>query len=155
MTSKNDDYLNYIDGMAEDEILVDVPKVLNYLKEKEQPIALGSASKNARAILGKVNLLHKFEAIVDGNDVSKAKPNPEVFLNAAALLNVKPENCIVFEDSLAGIEAANNAQMVSIGIGDSAILKNADAVFNDFSEISTDFLDKLINQQAKNQLINE
>ena len=155
MTSKNDDYLNYIDGMAEDEILVDVPKVLNYLKEKEQPIALGSASKNARAILGKVNLLHKFEAIVDGNDVSKAKPNPEVFLNAAALLNVKPENCIVFEDSLAGIEAANNAQMVSIGIGDSAILKNADAVFNDFSEISTDFLDKLINQKVKNQLINE
>ena len=150
MSEKNEDYLQYIDAMEEDEILVDVPRVLNYLIAKDQRIALGSASKNARAILKKVNLIGKFEAIVDGNDVSKAKPDPEVFLNAAHLLDVKPENCVVFEDSLAGIKAANTANMISIGIGDKHILKEADAVFKDFSEISSQFLDTLINQQKNN-----
>ena len=149
MADKNDDYLHYIDNMKEDEILVDVPRVLNYLIEKNQRVALGSASKNARAILKKVNLLDKFEGIVDGNDVTTAKPDPEVFLNAAKLLNMEPENCVVFEDSLAGIKAANTAKMISIGIGDETILTEADAVFKDFSEISNEFLDQLINQKSK------
>lgn len=149
MAHKNDDYLHYIDSMKEDEILVDVPRVLNYLIKKNQRVALGSASKNARAILKKVNLLHKFEGVVDGNDVKTAKPDPEVFLNAARLLNMKPENCVVFEDSLAGIKAANTAKMISIGIGDKNILKEATAVFKDFSEISNEFLDRLINQKPK------
>ena len=83
MASKNDDYLSFIAKMNHDEILPDVPKVLNYLKEQDQPISLGSASKNARQILEKVDLLKQFDAIVDGNDVSKAKPDPEVFLIAA------------------------------------------------------------------------
>ncbi|MCB0448040.1 MAG: beta-phosphoglucomutase, partial [Gelidibacter sp.] len=100
MALKNDDYLMYINKMDENEILPDVTKILDFLKKNNQYIALGSASKNARMILKKVNILDKFEVIVDGNDVSKAKPNPEVFLNAAKQLNCEPNNCIVFEDSL-------------------------------------------------------
>lgn len=146
MTSKNDDYLSYIEKMDTSEILVDVPRVLDFLIDRSQPIALGSASKNARTILGKVNLLKKFDAIVDGNDVSKAKPDPEVFLIGAQLLNMKPEACIVFEDSVAGIQAANSAQMISIGIGDKEILNEADYVFTDFSEISDDFIKELIKE---------
>lgn len=141
---KNDDYLSYIQNMSHDEILEDVPKILNYLSESNQKIALGSASKNARRILKSVCLETTFDVIVDGNDVSIAKPDPEVFLNAAEKLGVPPEKCIVFEDSLAGIEAANSASMTSIGIGDSSVLKDADFIFNDFTEISLKFIDELI-----------
>lgn len=142
---KNEDYLKHVAGMTEEEILPDVWNILSFLKHHKQPIALGSASKNARAILDKVNLLHEFDAIVDGTDVSKAKPNPEVFLIAAKRLNVTPESCIVFEDALAGIQAANTAGMTSIGIGNKEILYEADHVFNNFTEISTEFIKALIN----------
>lgn len=144
MGKKNDDYLNYINSMDQSEILPDVPKTLSLLQEHNQGIALGSASKNARTILKKVKLLNHFEIIVDGNDVSKAKPDPEVFLRAAKQLNVSPEHCIVFEDSVAGIQAANTANMISIGIGDTTVLNQADYVFKDFTQISTDFLTELI-----------
>ena len=144
MVSKNDDYLSFIAKMNHEEILPDVPKVLNYLKTQNQPISLGSASKNARQILEKVDLLNQFDAIVDGNDVSKAKPDPEVFLIAAKSLNVNPEDCIVFEDSVAGVQAANTANMISIGIGEENVLHEADYVFSNFTEIDTAFIDKLI-----------
>lgn len=146
MALKNDDYLSYIDTMDDGEILPDVMKVLDFLIENKQLIALGSASKNARMILKKVNILDKFEVIVDGNDVTKAKPDPEVFLNAAERLNCDPKNSIVFEDSVAGVQAANIANMISIGIGDKETLKEADYVFKDFTEISAEFLNELINR---------
>ncbi|OMP31886.1 beta-phosphoglucomutase [Mangrovimonas sp. DI 80] len=144
MDSKNTDYLNYIEQMNASEILPDVPKVLNYLIENKQGIALGSASKNATVILEKVDLLSKFDQIVDGNHVVKGKPNPEVFLKGAKALGIEPEHCIVFEDASAGIEAAKAAQMIAIGIGDKTVLGDADYVFNDFTEISTDFIKELI-----------
>ncbi|MDG4716771.1 beta-phosphoglucomutase [Winogradskyella marincola] len=146
MAKKNEDYLSHIAKMDESEILPDVPKVLNFLSENNQPISLGSASKNARTILERVNLKEQFNAIVDGNDVTKAKPDPEVFLIAAKLLNVAPENCIVFEDSVAGVEAANVANMISIGIGSKDVLGHAKYVFNNFTEISEEFIEKLINE---------
>lgn len=146
MALKNDDYLSYINKMDDNEILPDVDKVLDFLSENNQHIALGSASKNARMILKKVNILDKFEVIVDGNDVKKAKPNPEVFLNAAKKLLCEPKDCIVFEDSVAGIKAANIASMVSIGIGDKETLHEADYIFKDFTEISIEFLNELINK---------
>ncbi len=144
MHKKNEDYLEHIANMNEGEILPDVPKILNLLIESKQPIALGSASKNARAILDRVNLKEQFDAIVDGNDVSKAKPDPEVFINAAQLINIENKDCIVFEDSVAGIEAANVAGMLSIGIGSKAILGHANYVFKDFTEISKEFIKELI-----------
>ena len=143
MTSKNDDYLLHVHEMSESEILPDVIKILNFLGDESQPVALGSASKNARLILNKVNLIDKFEAIVDGTNVSKAKPDPEVFLIAAKQLEMPPEDCIVFEDSVAGVQAANSANMISIGIGDAKILHEADYIFRDFTEISTDFLKEI------------
>ena len=144
MTTKNDEYLSYVDQMDASEILPDVPKILDFLKENNQPIALGSASKNAREILKKVNLLDDFDAIVDGTNVTKAKPDPEVFLNAAKSINIEPQNCIVFEDSVAGVQAANLAKMISIGIGEKETLHEANFVFTDFTEISIEFIEKLI-----------
>lgn len=146
LTQKNEDYLGYINTMDDSEILPGVMKVLNFLKANNQPIILGSASKNARPILEKVNILHLFDGIVDGNDVSNAKPDPEVFLVGAKKANQTNENSIVFEDSVAGIQAANNAGMMSIGIGEASVLHEADIVFNDFNQISEEFLTELINK---------
>jgi beta-phosphoglucomutase len=144
MIEKNLDYLEFIKNMDESEILPDVPKVLEFLKERNIPIALGSASKNAQPILEKVGLLPYFDAIVDGNNVTKAKPDPEVFLLAAKNLDVNPKDCVVFEDAVAGIQAANAAQMTSIGIGDKEILSEAKFNFTDFTEINIDFIKELI-----------
>lgn len=149
MIEKNEDYLAYIQKMDASEILPDVPRVLQYLKNKNVPIALGSASKNAKPILEKVDLLTYFDSIVDGNSVTKAKPDSEVFLIAANNLNVKAESCVVFEDAVAGIQAANAAGMISIGIGDVDILHEADYNFKDFTEIDDSFLELLLNKNHK------
>lgn len=146
LVQKNKDYLQYIDKMDDSEILRGVMKVLEFLKANNQLIILGSASKNARPILEKVNILNYFDDIVDGNDVSNAKPDPEVFLVGAKKANQTNENAIVFEDSVAGIQAANIAGMMSIGIGEASVLNEADVVFNDFTEITEEFLTELINK---------
>lgn len=144
MAMKNENYLSYVDKMDEKEILPGVQKILDYLIENNVPFALGSASKNARPILKKIDLYDKFEAIVDGTDVSRAKPDPEVFLIAADKLKTDPQNCVVFEDSVAGVQAANIGKMTSIGIGDKEVLNEADHVFPDFTEIKIDFIENLL-----------
>jgi len=144
LIQKNEEYLEYIRQMDANEILPDVPRVLDFLKDKHQGIALGSASKNARPILERVVLKHAFETIVDGNDVTAAKPDPEVFTKGADQLQVRYTDCIVFEDSIAGVQAANAAGMISIGIGTKETLHEAHYVFTDFTEISNDFLEGLM-----------
>ena len=131
--------------MTEADILPGVTKVLNYLKEKNIPMALGSASKNAQPILKRVGLFDMFDCLVDGNHVEKAKPDPEVFTIGADELEIAYKDAIVFEDSIAGIQAANRVDMVSVGIGDADVLHEADYNFKDFTEIDTAFLDQLIN----------
>ena len=132
--------------MDENELLPGILPILRYLKENNQLIALGSASKNARPILEKTGILPFFDAIVDGNDVTNAKPDPEVFLQAAKILGAKNENAIVFEDSVAGVQAANTAKMTSIGIGEAEILHEAKYIFKDFTFIDIQFIENLINE---------
>jgi beta-phosphoglucomutase len=144
LMEKNSEYLNYVTTMGRSELLPEVERTIHFLIEKNQYVTLGSASKNARLILEKTSLIDAFDAIVDGNDVSEAKPNPEVFLKAAQLTNTQPNQCIVFEDSVAGIQAANAAGMTSIGIGNESILSQAVYNFTDFTEISNYFLEELI-----------
>jgi beta-phosphoglucomutase len=146
LIQKNEDYLSYLVDMDESEILPGVMPVLQFLKDNNQPIALGSASKNARPILEKTGTLAFFDAIVDGNDVVNAKPDPEVFLHAARLLDITNEDSIVFEDSVAGVQAANIAKMMSIGIGEEDTLHEAQYIFKDFTKIDSAFLESLINK---------
>jgi len=145
LIQKNEDYLSYLVAIDESEILPGVLTILHYLKDNNQLIALGSASKNARPILEKTGILALFDVIVDGNDVSNAKPDPEVFLQAAKKLNESNENSIVFEDSVAGIQAANIANMTSIGIGEATTLHEAKYIFKDFTFIDISFIETLIN----------
>lgn len=139
MNEKNIDYLNHVHKMTKSDILPGVKDFLKKLKSKNLPIALGSASKNAKTILKCVGLTDSFDAIIDGNKVTKAKPNPEVFLKAAKILETEPQDCFVFEDSIAGIKAANTAGMTSIGIGNKDTLNEADFCFKNFKEFDYDF----------------
>ena len=133
---KNDLYRSYITQMDDSEILPGVIEFLDQLDANHIPFALGSASKNAPTILDRIGLSHKFAAVVDGNSVTKAKPDPEVFLMGAKLLYVQPEKCIVFEDAVAGIEAAHNAGMKAVGVGDAIQLGNADMVISTFEGLT-------------------
>lgn len=144
LEEKNNEYLEYVDKMTSDEILPGIDHLLNYLEEKKIKFALGSASKNAKLILKKVGLLDSFTAIVDGNNVSKAKPDPEVFNIAAQKLNEKQSNCIVVEDAVAGIQAANFAGMTSVAIGDKNILHEADYNLPNTKELTINFVRELI-----------
>lgn len=146
LVQKNEDYLAFVHQMDKSEILPRVEEVLQFLKTNNQYIVLGSASKNARPILEKVNILHYFDALVDGNDVTNAKPDPEVFLQGANQVQVAYKDAIVFEDSVAGIQAANVAGMTSVGIGEKEVLHESDFCFRDFTEMSNDFIMQLINK---------
>jgi beta-phosphoglucomutase len=109
---------------------------LKALKADGFKIALGSASKNAQLILERTALLPYFDAIIDGRHVTNGKPDPEVFLKGAEALGVKPEECVVFEDAVAGVEAAKNGNMLCVGVGQPDVLTLADIVVQDLTEVS-------------------
>lgn len=139
---KNARYLEYVLQMKEEDILPGVERFLNDLRSNGILIALGSASKNAPLILDRIHLAEKFDAVVDGNSVSKAKPDPEVFLKCADLLNVTPEECVVFEDAQAGIDAALNGGMKVIGVGSPEQLSFADYIIPGFKKLDYELLSK-------------
>lgn len=134
-TLKNTWYLELIEEMQEDEILPGVVNFLQSLKADHIKIGLGSASKNSETILKKINLLDEFDVIIDGTKVAQSKPNPEVFLKGAEALKVLPENCLVFEDAISGVEAALSGGMRVVGIGESEILDKADFVVEGFENL--------------------
>ena len=139
---KNKIYLSYINKMGEDEILPGVKEFIIDAKEKGYKIALGSASKNSITILKRLNLMEYFDAIVDGTKVSKAKPNPEVFINGARELGLEFHECLVFEDSVAGIDAAHNCGIKAVGVGPKELLPKSDINIDGFEGISIKILEK-------------
>jgi beta-phosphoglucomutase len=144
-TKKNEWYVEYIVKLAPEEILPGVQTFLDELNEKDIKIALGSASKNAKLILDGLNLTSYFDAIIDGTKVSKAKPDPEVFIKGAEALGLQPEECIVFEDAQAGVEAAVNGGMPCIGIGTEENLKGTNFVMPGFEGVTFDSLVNKLN----------
>lgn len=132
---KNKIYLEYILRMTPEEVLPGVKEFLTELHKSGIKVSLGSASKNARTILKQVGIENLFDAIADGTNVSKAKPDPEVFLKGAELLGLAPVECLVFEDAVAGIEAAHRGGMKCVGVGDPRVLKEADYHISGFEQL--------------------
>ncbi|WP_340392493.1 beta-phosphoglucomutase [Paenibacillus sp. FSL E2-0190] len=135
---KNRLYVEYISRLEESELLPGVKEYLTGLRSRGIGIALGSASKNAEFILNKLNITDLFDAVVDGNKVSLAKPDPEVFLIAAQEIGLQPDECVVFEDAEAGVQAGKAAGMEVVGIGKPEVLKEADLVVKGLYELLTD-----------------
>ena len=136
----------YIKKLEKSELL---PGVENFLKQAHAAgikIALGSASKNSPLILDRLGITELFDAVVDGTRVSRAKPDPEVFVTGAEDLGIDPEYCVVFEDAVAGVQAAHNAGMKAVGIGSPEILGQAELVIPGFANVTVnDLLQKLEN----------
>lgn len=114
---KNNYYLELLADMDDSAVLTGVKDVLKELKDRGLLLAVGSASKNAPVILEKTGLLPYLDKVSCGLDTTKSKPDPEVFLIAAQKLGLPPEECLVVEDSAAGIEAAAAGNMKSLGVG--------------------------------------
>lgn len=137
---KNSWYVEMIQEMQPDEILSGAKEFLEAARAAGLKTALGSASKNSETILEKVGLTHLFDAIIDGNKVTASKPNPEVFLKGAEALGIAPENCLVFEDALAGVQAALAGGMHVIGIGTAQNLPGANIVVAGLHEVSIELV---------------
>jgi beta-phosphoglucomutase len=140
---KNAWYVEMISHMTPHEILPGAKEFLETCRQAGLKTALGSASKNSMTILDKIKLAGLFDAVIDGNQVSKPKPDPEVFLKGAEALNIPPADCVVFEDAIAGIEAAINGGMKAVGIGSPEILTKADLVVSGLNEMSLEKLEAL------------
>ena len=133
---KNKWYVEYISKMTPAEILPGCLPFIRELRNNNIRIAIGSASKNTPMILENVGIRDLFDAVSDGNIISKAKPDPEVFLKAAEMVGVKPGNCVVFEVAVAGVKAALNAGMMCVGIGSPKILTEAHFVVSGLYEMN-------------------
>lgn len=127
---KNAVYVEYISKIEKSELFDGVEELFGRMRQKGIKIALGSASKNAGLILNRLDIRKYFDAVIDGTLVKKPKPDPEVFLLAAEALGLPSEQCVVFEDSAAGLEAAGRAGMKTVGIGDPRRLSQADVVLD-------------------------
>ncbi len=142
-TQKNTWYMEMVNQMKPEEILPGAKEFLTTCRAVGLKTALGSASKNSMTILEKIGITDMFDAVIDGNKVSKAKPDPEVFLAGAQALGVQPEECVVFEDAIAGVEAAIAGDMKVVGIGLPDVLKGANLVIKGLDEMTLDKLYKL------------
>ncbi|GAB3338969.1 beta-phosphoglucomutase [Larkinella ripae] len=135
-TQKNDWYLELVSQMTPANILPGVTDFFAQVKTARLKTALGSVSKNARLILERIGMLDDFDAIIDGTKISRGKPDPEVFLKGAAELGAQADECLVFEDAVAGIEAAKRGGMLAVGIGDPAVLTRADLVAGSLADLT-------------------
>jgi len=134
---KNGYYVELIGNLTAKDILPGAMDTLNWLKAKGVKVAIGSSSRNTPIILRQIGLSDAFDAVADGNAIKNSKPDPEVFLLAASLLNLEPANCLVVEDADAGIQAALAGGMRALGVGSAAA--NPTATFTSESLEKADF----------------
>ena len=136
---KNACYVELLGTLHPDQMDPEVTDTLRYLREKGLKLAIGSSSKNTKYILHQLEIENLFDAVSDGTNISKSKPDPEVFIKAAAFLELPEEECIVVEDAVAGIDAARSGHMRSVGIGDAYFYNQADYHIKTFSELKNLF----------------
>lgn len=123
---KNRYYREELETMTPEDVTEEVRESLTALKAAGIKVAVGSSSKNTRFILKQVGLDKIFDGVSDGTNITKSKPDPEVFLKAAEFVSLTPADCLVVEDAVAGIEAAKSGGMKAAGIGDAASCEKTD-----------------------------
>ena len=132
---KNDLYRDLLKNLTPADRLAGVTETLEKLRAEGFLLAVGSSSKNTPTILDKIGYGGYFDAVSDGNNITKSKPDPEVFVKAAEMLKLPEEECFVVEDAKAGIDAAKAGGFVSVGIGDAAHYDKTDYKISTISDI--------------------
>lgn len=125
---KNAQYVALIANMTPDDLLPGALKALDSCRAAGMRIGLASVSKNALTVLDKLGIASRFDYVVDAARLERGKPDPEIFLKAASALDVPPARCLGVEDAVAGVAAIKSAGMTAVGIGDPAVLSQADFV---------------------------
>jgi beta-phosphoglucomutase len=136
LTYKNQFYLDSIQSISKDDLLPGVLELLQNAEKIQVPLGVGSSSKNAIFILDKLQIKNYFKVLVDGNMVKNPKPAPEVFQNGASAMGILPNECMVFEDALSGIEAAKSGGFIAVGVGNPSLTSLADMYFNNLNEFN-------------------
>lgn len=137
---KNEYYRQLLARLTPADVLPGAERIVREVRSRGVLTAIGSSSKNAPLILQKIGFRALFDAVADGNGISRSKPDPEVFLLAARLLNTEPKRCVVVEDAFAGILAAKAAGMKAIGVGYAQSCELADDTAASLDEMSADRL---------------
>ena len=132
---KNGYYKEFLKNMSPADVRPEIRGMLKELHERGYHLAIGSSSKNTKFILKRVGLDDVFDAVSDGTNITKSKPDPEVFLKAAEYIALAPEDCLVVEDAVAGIEAAKRGGMKAAGIGDAAFCEKTDYPITAFADL--------------------
>ena len=132
---KNDRYRTLLMTLTPEAVSPEVRRTLSALKDRGLKLAVGSSSRNTKLILAQTDLGKYFDAVSDGTNITRSKPDPEVFLKAAAFLGLAPSACAVVEDAVAGIDAASAGGFLSIGIGDASNYEKTDKRINSLAEI--------------------
>ena len=132
---KNESYVKLLENMSTKDLSDEVKNTLDELRHRRYKLAIGSSSKNTKKILKQIGLVDYFDAISDGTNITKSKPDPEVFLKAADMVEEKPQNCLVVEDAAAGIDAACAGGFLSAGIGDAAAHEGVTYPIRTFGEL--------------------
>ena len=132
---KNESYVKLLENMSTKDLSDKVKNTLDELRHRGYKLAIGSSSKNTKKILKQIGLVDYFDAISDGTNITKSKPDPEVFLKAADMVEEKPQNCLVVEDAAAGIDAACAGGFLSAGIGDAAAHEGVTYPIRTFGEL--------------------
>lgn len=135
LEEKNNIYKDFIKNLNEKDVCEGVLNFIHEAIKENINIALYSASRNAKKILTQLNIIDLFSVIIDGNNVSNSKPDPEGFKKAADLAITNTEKCVVFEDSYSGIAGANKLNMYTVGIGSKDVLNNAKVVYRSFKNL--------------------
>ncbi|MGN9863867.1 beta-phosphoglucomutase [Bacillus swezeyi] len=142
MLQKNRHYQKLIQNLTPADLLPGISRLLCELKSEKIKLALASSSRNAPAILERLGIIDDFQAIVDPTALVKGKPDPEIFLTAAALLGVSPAECAAIEDAEAGIAAIKSAGMFAVGVGHERSMHAADLIVKDTRELTFDLLNE-------------
>lgn len=132
---KNNLYRELLKNMTTDDLDPQVKETLDTLRSRGLLLAIGSSSKNAGFILERLGLDGYFDAVSDGNNISRSKPDPEVFLKAAEYLDLQPQDCLVVEDAQSGLEAAIAGNMDCAAIGDAVKCNKANYNLETFSDL--------------------
>ena len=135
---KNATYRALLERLTPADILPGALALLHALRQQGVRLAVASSSKNCRFILQRIGLEDFFDAVVDGNDITRSKPDPEVFLLAAQRLGVRPEHCLVVEDAVAGVEAAHAGGMRAMGVGHAASEPRADLRAESLAQVTAE-----------------
>jgi beta-phosphoglucomutase len=135
-TKKNEHYVRLIAGITPADILPGIKELLAEIKVGGYKLGLASVSKNAFTVMGSLGLREEFDVIVDAATIQKGKPDPEIFLTAANLLDVEPHACIGIEDAAAGVESIKGAGMFAVGVGSQQSLAKADLIYSSTNELT-------------------